>query len=221
MTSETQTEWIEESRRLTLTVLANLASLAARSGSFRLGCMVRDLAEHAQLWAETVSHSDPGDHEGRPLDDEVLAEAATYAGRCAAGLRRRLDLGTSLLSLETERIAMACAADLDEHLGWADRVIRSLEQGGLSRSTRRCNVLLPSRSEFVADGPAAALAFAPPAEHRPAHENRQDTHEAASGRPDPSDHGGRSARGRTRPGRRRLGRDPRAESRLGPTATDP
>ena len=180
MMSEVQTEWIEESRRLTLIVVANLASLAARSGSYRLGSMVRDLAEHAHLWAESLD-GPCADPDGSGLDADVLAEAATYAGRCAEGLRRRMDVGRQSLSFETGRLAVSFAADLDEHLGWADRVVRVLEENGRGDTTRRFRVLLPSRSEFVGGERQRALACAVPVRHRLPDEEDREVSGAARG----------------------------------------
>ena len=198
MMSEAQAEWIEESRRLTLTVLANLASLAARSGSYRLGSMVRDLAEQAHMWAESV----PGalvERDGADLDADVLAEAATYAGRCAAGLRRRMEVGRHSLSFETGRIAVSCAADLDEHVGWADRIVRSLEKNGCGAATREFRVLLPSRSEFVGEERLQALACTASTGHRQRDEEDDEVSDVPRGDGVVRDSGCRGTDGR-RPG---------------------
>lgn len=159
--SERERAWVERTLEITLFSLGALAEAAARTATPDAIIAVRDLADHAAIWAERLG---PGRDGPAPFPPREVPGPATGAvtgslhldlllSRVAHGIGGRLAWADAPIGGESRRAAICCAADLELHARRADARIRRAERSGLGEAVRRTRAALPSQHEFL-DGPA-------------------------------------------------------------------
>lgn len=144
--------WVERTLELTLRSLSSLAETSASAAGVETVSAIRDLADHAAIWAERVAAlGGPGRCDGgvpAACEAERVALAA-LRGRIASGLAARLREPDATLDPETRRAALSCAPDLERHARRAAAELRVAERQGLAERIRRARDGLPSRREFL------------------------------------------------------------------------
>jgi hypothetical protein len=153
--AETERAWLERTLEITLLSLGALAGTAARLATPEAIAALRDLADHAGIWADRLGLGGPdfarpvGNHD--PLGGSAAGplEIAVLLSRIAHGLGRRLEEPGAPIGAESRRAALCCAADLDLHARRAEAGIRRAERSGLGEPIRRAREMLPSRQEFL------------------------------------------------------------------------
>lgn len=150
---DAEAAWVERTLDLTLRSISALAETAAPAAGVEAMNAIRDLVDHAVLWAERLAalRGVPDRSEGRAweaTDTERIAFAA-LRGRVASSLIARLGAAAGPLGPETRRAALCCAPDLERHARRAASELALAERRGLSERIRRAREALPSRQEFL------------------------------------------------------------------------
>jgi hypothetical protein len=145
---ESESEWVLRSLDLTLRTISRLAEAAAETGDTEVVIAVRDLADHATIWADLLDTRIPTGVE-REVSDLDAIEGAMLLARSTAGLAARYRAAKDRFSPEVRRAVSCCTADLDVHGRRAAEHLREAELMGLGMQLRSAWCRLPSRQEFV------------------------------------------------------------------------
>lgn len=153
---ESESRWVLRSLDITLRAIACLAESSAGTENTVLVPVIRDLADHAVIWAELAFGELPEEISCTdPADGSI--EAAMLLARSSAGLAERFRSSRAPLGPEARRALACCVVDLDAHARRAAEHLRKLEVKGFGERLRSAWSGLPSRREFL-DSDALFLA---------------------------------------------------------------
>jgi len=156
--------WIQRTLDLTIRSLGALAETATSAAGMEAVGAIRDLSDHAAIWAERLDALRGGtdrfqEHPRAARDADRIAFEA-LRGRIASGLAARLEATDAPLGPDTRRAALCCVPDLERHARRAAAELFLAGRRGLSGRIREVRDGLPSPREFLQ---------APFARRRPVH----------------------------------------------------